>query len=265
LLHLVVVGGNFTGVEVAGEFDVFLRDAARRYRNLRREDSHVTLVEIAERILPALDPELSEYAAREMRRRGITVRLRSSVREIHDDHVILESGARLEARTVIWCAGIAPTPVARALPVPVDDLGYILCEGDLRVRGFDCVWAIGDCAVSPGPDGRPYPATAQHALRQGRHLAWNLARVLEGRSTRRFDYSTKGALVALGCRTGVAKVFGLKVSGFAAWFLWRTFYLFQMPGWARRLRVALDWTMDLLFPRDYVQLGVHRGERPKRV
>jgi NADH dehydrogenase len=143
--------------------------------------------------------------------------------------------------------------------LPVDQRGYISCDPDLRVKGFDDVWAIGDCAVNVDPAGQPYPATAQHAVGQAHHASKNIARVLRGEQARPCKLSTKGTLAPLGCRTAVAKVFGVKLSGFPAWFLWRTVYLLKMPGWSRRVRVALDWTMDLLFRRDYVQLGVHRG------
>ena len=263
LLHFVVVGGNFTGAEVAGEFHVFFRHASRRYPNLHPDDCRVTLVEIADRILGAVEPDLSEYATRSMRRRGIDVRLETSVAAIEKDTVRLSTGETLPASTVIWCAGIAPTPLIRRISVPVDERGYILCERDLRVRGFDHVWGIGDCAVNPGTDGVPYPATAQHAVREGVHLARNLARVLTGRGALPFDYTSRGVVAALGCRTGVAKLFGVKLSGFPAWFLWRTVYLLKMPGFARKARVALDWTADLFFPRDFVQLGVHRSEPRK--
>ncbi len=259
-LHFVVVGGNFTGAEVAGEFHQFLRNASRRYPGLRPGDCRVTLIEIADRILGAVEPDLSEYATRSMRRRGIDVRLQTSVVAIERDTVRLSTGEALPASTVIWCAGIAPSPLVRKISVPVDERGYILCERDLSVRGFDRVWAIGDCAVNPGPDGVPYPATAQHAVREGVHLARSLARVLSGRAALPFEYASRGAVAALGCRTGVARVLGVKLSGFPAWFLWRTVYLLKMPGLARKARVALDWTADLFFPRDYVQLGVHRSE-----
>ncbi len=259
LLSFVVVGGNFTGVEVAGEFHTFLRQASRRYPNLDPDDCRVTLIEIADRILPALDEELSRYAVRKMRDRGVEVRLESSVTAVAADKVTLATGADLPCGTLIWCAGISPHPVLRELDLPTDDLGYVLCDPNLRVSGRENVWAIGDCAVNPDRNGKPYPATAQHATRQGKHLADNLVRVLNAKDILPFDYDSRGSLVGIGCRTGVAKVFGIKLSGFAAWFLWRTFYLLMLPGWSRKMRVALDWTMDLLFTRDYVQLGVLRN------
>jgi len=257
LLHFVVVGGNFTGVEVAGEFHVFLREAARRYRNVRPAECRVTLIEIADRVLGALDRELSDYATRSMRRRGMEVRLRTSVARIEADRVLLDGGESLATRTVIWCAGIAPNPLLARLGLPRDRLGYLLCDRELRAQGHANVWAIGDCAVNIDAAGKAYPATAQHASAQGKHLAANIARVVRGAAPRPFDYASRGATAALGCRTGVASVFGVKVSGFAAWFVWRTLYLAKMPGFGRKVRVAIDWALDLLFARDYVQLGVH--------
>ena len=259
LLHFVVVGGNFTGVEVAGEFHVLLRRASRLYRNVGREDCRVTLIEISDRILSALDPDLAEYATNVMRRRGIEVRLKCSVAEIGDGRVVLTGGESLTASTVIWCAGIEPNPLIRRFPFPRDARGYVLCEEDLRIRGFEDVWAAGDCAVIPDAKGKAYPATAQHAVQEGIHLARNLQRALGGQPPLRFSYSSFGSLAALGCRTAVADVFGMKISGLPAYVLWRTVYWLKMPGWSRKARLALDWTADLLFPRDYVQLGVHRG------
>jgi len=262
LLHFVVVGGNFTGVEVAGELDVFLRRARRIYHNVRREDCRVTLVEVTGRILSALDSGLADYAAARLSRRGVQIRLNASVARIEPGRAVLEGGESLPARTVIWCAGIRPSPLVERLHVPVDVRGYILCERDLRVRGFDNVWAAGDSAVVPDPAGRPYPATAQHAIRMGIHLAGNLSRALAGRPLRPFSFSSLGSLAPLGCRTAVAQVLGMKISGFPAYFLWRTYYWLRMPGAARKFRVALDWTADLLFSRDFVQLGLHG--RPNR-
>ena len=261
LLHFVVVGGNFTGVEVAGEFDMFLRLGARQYPNVDQREIAVTLVELGDRILAALDDDLAEYAMTHMRKRGIDIRLKTTATAIGRDSVTLNSGEMLNAHTVIWCAGIEPNPLIASWPLPVDDRGYILCERDLRVKGIEHVWAIGDGAVNVDRNGAAYPATAQHAVQQAVHLASNIAAVLRGGATRPCEIRSKGALAALGCRTGVAKVFGLKLAGFWAWWLWRTVYLLKMPGWARKVRIALDWTIDLVFSRDYVQLGIHRTPR----
>lgn len=262
LLHFVVVGGSFTGVEVAGEFEVFARRACRRYPNLERSDVSITLVERADRILPALDDDMGEYALRALTRRGIEVCLGTTVSRVERHRVEIDDGRLLEADTVIWCAGIAPNPLVKRLGLATDDNGYIRCRPDLRVEGIDHVWAIGDAAVNVDRDGVAYPATAQHAVRQGTACAANIVRVLRGQGARRCTIRSMGSLAALGCRTGVAKVLGVKLSGFPAWFLWRTVYLAKMPGWARKLRVALDWTIDMVFPKDEVQLGL-AGRTPR--
>lgn len=265
LLHFVVVGANFTGVEVAGEYHAFLQDAARHYPRINRDECGVTLVEIDSRILRALDPELADYARRKMKQRGVDIRLETSVREIHEDHLVLDDGTQLPACTVIWCAGIAPNPLQLRIGLPLDERGYVLCDRELRVQGHPGVWGIGDCAVNIDEDGKPYPATAQDAVRQGIHLARNLARVLDGGEPVAHRHRSIGSLAALGCRSGVARLFGVRLSGFLAWWVYRTVYLFKMPGIARKLRVALDWTFELLFPREVVQLGIHREAPAERL
>jgi NADH dehydrogenase len=260
MLHFVIVGANFTGVEVAGEGHIFLHRARKRYSRVAPDDITVTLVELGDRILPALDEELADYAATQMRRRGMVLELGTSVARVEAGHVVLTDGRRLDTENVIWCAGIAPSPLIGALDLPTDSRGYLLCDRDLRVRGHDSVWGIGDSAVNPDSEGVSYPATAQHAVQQGKHLARNLVRVIRGQPAKPCDINSQGALAALGCRTAVARVFGVKLSGFPAWFLWRTVYLMKMPGWARRIRLALDWTMDLFFARDVVQLDLARTE-----
>lgn len=256
LLHFVVVGANFTGAEVAGEFHQFLRQVARRAGNVDPDECRVTLIERADRILGSLDPELSEFAAENLRRRGVDVRTNSEIERIDEHSASLPGGQTLDTSTVVWCAGIQPNPLLERLRLPKDDRGYIVCDPDLRVQGFPNVWAIGDCAVNRDENGDPYPATAQHAVRQGLHAALNVRAAIDNRPVEPFRYRSQGALAALGCRAGVAKVGPFKVSGFAAWWLHRSAYLLKMPGTARKARVALDWTMDLAFPRDFVSLGL---------
>lgn len=259
LLHFVVVGANFTGAEVVGELQMFIHEAVRRYRGISPHDCRVTLVELGDRILTAMDDaDLSEYAARKLRQRDVDVRTGCTVERVGASEVELSTGETLAAHTVIWCAGIEPSPLIHDVGVPKDERGYILCERDLRVSGFENVWSIGDVAVNPDAEDRAYPATAQHAVRQGRHVARNIAAVIEGGEATPCDIVNQGALAALGCRTGVARLFGIRLSGFAAWWMWRTVYLLKMPRLSRKLRVALDWSLDLLFSRDIVQLGVHR-------
>lgn len=262
LLHWVVVGANFTGAELAGEFNAFFNSARRTYRHVRREDCQITLVEMQDRILTALDPELSMYATKELQRRGVKIRLNTTVTHIAEDSVTLSDGEQLSTKTVIWCAGVAPNPLIRRLALPTDERGYILCAPEMKVQGFDNIWALGDCAVNPDPQGQPYPATAQHAVRQAKCLADNLARVYQGKKPLPCVIETRGMIAALGCRSGVVRIFGFKLVGFPAWFIYRTFYLLTMPGLGRKIRIAIDWTVDLLFQRDYVQLAIHYPRRP---
>lgn len=259
LLRFVIVGGSFTGVELAGEFLDFLRAATRVYRNLGKNDVSVVLVEREDRLLPALDEDLAKYAANEMRSCGADIRLADSVKRITTDSVDLASGKTLQTNTTVWCAGVAPNPILDGWPFEKDGRGYLLTHRDGLAKNKQNIYAIGDCAVNDGPDGSPYPATAQHAVEQGKQLAANLHRRIAGQSTQPIDIKSKGSIAAIGCRTGVARVFGLKISGFWAWWLFRTVYLMKMPGMARKFRVAMDWTMDLIFPRDFVQLGLARS------
>jgi NADH dehydrogenase len=240
-----------------------MREASRAYKNVGPDDCHATLIEITGRILPALDEDLALYARHRLEGNGVEIMLQRSVRTIFREGVETDDGRRIAGHTVIWAAGAAPNPLVRNLPLPLDKLGYILCERDQRVRGFQNVWAIGDCAVNLGPDGKPYPATAQHALREGNDLGRNIARVFQGRPTRPTDILTRGWMAALGGHKAVAKVFGFKVTGFPAWFIRQTYYLMRIPGWSRKLRIALDWTLNLFFTRDIVQLGARPGsDRP---
>jgi NADH:ubiquinone reductase (H+-translocating) len=261
LLHFVIVGANFTGSELAGELEGLLSGAVARYDSILREDIRITLIDRSERILSVLDPRLSRYAMDSLRRRGVHLRLRDSVVEIGPYHAVLDSGDRLATETVIWAAGIAPPTVLDQIDVPRDDKGYILCERDLRIQGFETLWAIGDAAVNVDAKGQPYPATAQHAIRQGVVCARNIARMLRGRPTRPCNIRTRGSLAALGQRSAVAEVMGARFSGFFAWWLWRTIYLLKMPGIGRKLRVVLEWTLELFSRRDYVQLGIQPPSR----
>jgi NADH dehydrogenase len=264
LLHFVVVGANYSGVETAGEFNEFLRAGARQYRNLKPSDVRVTVVERLPRILPAMPASLATYALGKLRAAGIDVRLETTVTRLAADHAVLSTGERLDAHTVVWAAGIAQNPLARVLPLPQDARGYLLCEADGRVRGQQNVWAIGDTAVNPAPGGGVYPPTAQAAVRQGTCLAQNIARVLRGGAAKPFAFRDLGAVSAIGCRSAVADIMGIRLSGFAAWWVWRTIYLLKMPTLSRKVRVMIDWTLELFFKREIVQLGLHaRGLTPR--
>ncbi len=257
LLHMVVVGGGFTGVEVAGEFHEYMRTVARRYPNLDPGEVRMTLIDINDRILKMLDHSLSDWATQHLRKRGIDIVLKNSVSEVRADGALLRDGRFIEAATVIWTAGLSPPPLLGSIDLP-KDRGWLIAERDCRVKGHREIWAIGDCAVNPDPQGDAYPATAQHAVQLGVACARNIARAIKGKPTQPTKLVNRGTLAAFGRYDAVARVYGVKLTGFIAWFLWRTIYLMKMPGLRRGLRVAWDWTADLLFDRDYVELGVHR-------
>lgn len=262
ILTFVIVGGNYTGVEIAGEFNEFLTAATRLYRNIRREEIRIVLVDHEPRILHTLDEELSQYASNRLQKRGVELRLKNTVTRIEAEAAELGDGTRIPAWTVIWAAGVAPNPLLSKLDVPRDKRGYLICQPDLRLQDQEYLWGIGDCAVNPDPHGDPYPPTAQHAIQEGRQAAKNIVRVLRNMPTEPLTYRSKGMMAPLGQHQGVARVFGFKFSGLPAWLLWRTFYLMRMPGFGRTLRVAMDWTLDWFFRRDYVQLGLHGTHHP---
>jgi NADH:ubiquinone reductase (H+-translocating) len=261
ILRVVVVGSNFTGIEFAGEFQDFMTDAVRSYPNVDRDDVQMVLLEFSDRILSAIDADLADYARKHLERRGLDIRTKTTITEVHEGLAVLTTGEKIATHTVVWCAGIAPNPLlSRIQGLPCDEKGYIECEPDLRVKGFENVWAVGDLAKVLDADGKPYAATAQNATREGTYAGKNIGHAVRGEATEPFQYNPVGALAALGCRTAVAKVMGIKVSGFLAWWMYRTVYLMKMPSWSRRIRIILDWTVDLFFPREPVQLGIRRAD-----
>lgn len=259
LLTFVVVGANYTGVELAGEYQDFLTQASKAYGRVRREDIRVVLVEYGPRILPGLTEDLSGFAHTHLERRGVRVVTGLTVQEASAEGVRLTDGEWLPAATLVWCAGIAPNPLITGTEgLPLTDRGYVPAGSDLKVQGLENVWAIGDIAAVTDPDGKPYAPTAQVATRQAEVLAENVARAVRGQAGKPFTFKDTGSIAALGCRTAVAKVFGLRLAGFPAWFLYRTVYLLKMPTWGRRIRVVLDWTADLFAKQEPVQMGLRR-------
>ena len=258
LLTLVVVGGGFTGVEAAGEMVELFRSVGRFYPRVRRDDVRIVLVEGGKTLLPGLPARMGEYSERDLRRRGVRVVTGDGVKSADDEGLELASGARIETRTIIWSAGIRPRALAVAGEVPRAKNGTIAVAQDMRVPGHDGVWALGDCAAIPNGQGGSYPPTAQHAIREGPVLADNIVAVLRGKPTKPFVYRTMGMMASLGARKAVAELPGNRVlTGFPAWFLWRSYYLSRLPGLDRKLRVAFDWTLELLFPRDISELRVY--------
>jgi len=212
----------------------------------------VVLVHPGSHILPELGEELGRYAEKILRKRGIDIRTGVRVSSVAEDEIKLSDGTELSARFLIWTAGTSPNPLLMQLPFPKKN-GKLVTDANLAVPGWQSVWALGDCAYIPDGNGGCYPPTAQHALREARTLARNIANSLQNRELRPFRFKTLGQLAAIGHRTGVAQMFGFKFSGFIAWWLWRTVYLLKLPRWEKKIRVALDWTLDLIFSKDTVQ------------
>lgn len=252
LLTIAVVGGGFTGVEAAGEIGQLFRSVLRFYRSLTGRKVKVILIEAGPTLLAGLPPKMGQYARRVLERRGIEVLTGDGVSSVDERGLMLQSGRRIESETIVWSAGVKPSPlIGREPSLPKTRRGAIETAQDMSVPKFPGIWAVGDCASIPDGSGGVYPLTAQHAIREGPHLADNMVAVLHGDATRPFRYNTLGMMAALGGRAGVAQLPGDRViTGFAAWFLWRTYYLFRLPGLDRKLRVAFDWTLELLFPRD---------------
>jgi NADH dehydrogenase len=259
LLTVVVAGGGFAGVETLAGINDFARQALGFYPNLRPENLRMVLVHPGDVILPELGAKLGAYAQDKLARRGVEIRLGVKVSGVDGDRVQLSDGTRLPTRTLIWTAGTSPHPLLQELPCPRQH-GRLQANGFLQVEGHANLWALGDCAFVPDPEnGGAYPPTAQHAVRQGKVLARNVLATLEGAPLRAFRFRTIGQLAAIGRRTGVAQVFGMQFSGFLAWWMWRTIYLAKLPRFEKKLRVALDWTLDLWFAKDFVQFTTRRS------
>jgi len=256
-LTFVFVGAGFAGIEALGELEDLARVATRTIPTVDRSDQRWVMVEAGPRILPELEPDLAAYAADRLRERGIEIRTSTRLERIEDGMVHLSDEDAFAAETLVWTAGVRAAPLAAASGFPIDDQHRVTVDRALRVKGIDGVWAAGDVAAVPDEHASrgSSPPTAQHALRQAKVLADNVAASLEGRALRPFRYENKGMLCSLGHYRGVANPLGIKIRGFPAWFLHRTYHLFYMPTFARKARIALDWTVALLFPRDIAQLG----------
>jgi NADH dehydrogenase len=263
-LSVVIIGGGLVGVELLGELTAFADDVLRFYPRIHRDEIRFRLFEAGARILPEIDATLATVAADVLRRRGADIRVSTPVRSIEPGRVHV-AGEAIEAGTIVLAAGIVPSAVASAISVARDPRGRIAVDATMRSRSHPQVWALGDCAAIPGPDGQPYPALAQHAIREARCLARNLVADLEGRAPLPFVFQPLGTMASLGHTRAVARVMGVRLTGFAAWWFRRTYYLFQMPRWDRRLRIVLDWTVALFFRPDItkVELEEERALRAR--
>ena len=255
-LTFVFVGAGYAGVEALGELEDMARMALRLYPTLTIDDMRWLMVDAAPAILPELGPDLAGYARQRLELRGIEIRTDTRLDSIEDGIVHLSDGETFAAETLVWTAGVKPSPLPRASGLPVDPTGRLRVDPYLRVVDTPGAWGAGDVAAVPDAStGGFAPPTAQHALRQARRLADNLAAGLEGGELRAFRWKHRGSIASLGHYKGVANPMGIHIKGFPAWFLHRTYHLAYMPTFARKVRIALDWTVALLFPRDVSQLG----------
>jgi NADH dehydrogenase len=263
-LTTVVVGGGLVGVELLGELTAFTDNILRYYPRIRREEVRFHLLEAGARILPEVDAKLADAAAGVLRRRGADLRTGTPVRAIEPERVQLADGS-IDAGTIILVAGIVPNGAAVHIPVAHNDRGRVVVDATMRSPSHPAVWALGDCAAITGPDGRTYPQLAQFATREAKHLARNVVAAIAGRAPTPFVFRSLGTMASLGRTQAVAEVMGVLLTGFPAWWFRRTYYLFQMPRWDRRLRMVLDWTVALFFRPDVtrVDVGPAREQMPE--
>ena len=257
--HLTYVfsGAGYAGIEALAELQDLAVDALDRYPRCRRQGVRFVMVEARDRIMGEVPDDLAAFAARELRARGIEILTDTRLEEVTADRVRLSTGETVPTRTVVWTAGVKAHPVVAEMALPLTDDRRIVVDDRMRVAGVDGVWAIGDAAAVPDParPGQPCPPTAQHAMRQGRRVAGNVAAALGSGRVRPFTYRTLGFFADLGRHQGVAKIPGFKLRGFPAWFMTRTYHLSRIPGVGRRLRLVADWTVGLFFGRDSSELG----------
>jgi NADH dehydrogenase len=252
-------------VELCGALADFIRRALRFYPNLDPAEIRLVLVHPGPQLLPEVSPELGAYACQNLQERGVEVRLNTRVQGATAHSVTLQGDEQLLTHTLVWTAGTSPSPVLAGLPCARDGRGAVLVDEHLEVAEWPGVFALGDCASIPDRrSGRPYPPTAQHAIREAKTAAVNLAASLGVGQQEPFVFDSLGALAVLGQRTAVAEIKGRRFAGFLAWWMWRTVYWLKLPRLERRVRVAVDWTLDLVFPADTVQLGSGRMPRDEQ-
>jgi NADH dehydrogenase len=255
-LSFVFVGGGYAGLEGIAELQGFARDAIKRYPRCRETGTRFMLIDAAPRVMTEIQPQLADWTVELLTKRGIEFRLSTTVSEVFEDRVVLSSDEVVRARTVVWTAGVRASPVASNLGLPLEN-GRIACDEYMCVNGYENIWAIGDIAAVPDPaqPGKPCPQTAQHAIRQGKLLGKNIARVMRGQQPKPFTFKTLGAFADLGRHRAVANLMGIRVKGFPAWAICRFYHLAWLPGIDRKSRLIADWSVEILFPRDLAEMG----------
>jgi NADH dehydrogenase len=253
-LTFVFVGAGYAGVEALAELSDLARDALRFYPPaIQSTPQHWVLVDAAPKILPEIPSRLGEYAAEQLSRRGVDIRVGTTLESVGPHEAVLSDGDRILTSTVVWTTGARPNPILGEFGLPLDERGRVKVDSMFRVEGLPRIWALGDCARVPNaasPD-RPDPPTSQHALRQARRLAKNLRG-----DPKPYSYRMLGQVATLGRHKGIADVMGLELRGFIGWWVTRTYHLYQLPLLSRKLRVVADWTVALLFRRDIAELGM---------
>jgi NADH:ubiquinone reductase (H+-translocating) len=260
-LTFVFVGAGYAGVEALAELSDLVREALRYYPMLRDAPQHWVLVDVAPKILPEIPTRLGDYAAAQLARRGVDIRVGTTLEAVEPHAAVLSDGDRLPTSTVVWTAGVRAHPLLAELGLPLDGRGRVVVDETLRVEGLEDVWALGDCAGVPNraTPGAVDPPTSQHALRQARRLAKNL----KG-TPKPYRYRMLGQVATLGRYKGIADVMGIRLRGFPGWFVTRTYHLYQLPLLSRKLRVVTDWTTSLFFRRDIAELGMLGHPQPLR-
>jgi NADH dehydrogenase len=260
--HFIVIGGGFSGVEVAGELVDYIHSARRYYQRVREDELSVTILQDVDRLLLELPEQLGQAATRSLRERHVNVRVGARAARVDANGVTLESGETINGATVICTIGTKPNSLVEKLKQQValpTQRGRIETAPDMSVAGFPGLWAIGDCArVNNAQDGKLSPPTAQFAVAQAEQLAANIMRAVSRQPTQPFSYKTKGMMATTGHMKGVAEVYGMKLSGLPAWMLWRASYLMMMPTFGRKLRIFVEWTWGMFFPPDITHLRFTR-------
>lgn len=261
LLTFIVGGGGYTGVETMAAINDLVRSSAEKMSGFDHHDVRTIVVHPGDRLLPEITPELAAYASQKLQQRGVEVRLNTKIEGAGENYVEVQNGERIPARTLIWAAGVTPNPLLESLPAPKGKHHGLEVNGCFQVAGHDGIWALGDCAEIPQPDGKgTYAPTAQNATREGKLLARNIVKTLRGEPLQDFRYTPIGELALVGRHSGVARVYGRNFSGPVAWAMWRAIYLAKMPGMAQRSRILADWILDALVGRPAVPLST--GTQP---
>jgi NADH dehydrogenase len=252
-LTFVFVGAGYAGVEALAELSDLVRDALRYYPSLQRAPQRWVLVDAAPKILPEIPRRLGDYAAQQLVKRGVEIRVNTTLESVEADAAQLSNGERFPTHTLVWTAGVKANPMVARFGLPVDDRGRVRVDELLRVEGLEHVWALGDCAAVPNlaTPGEVDPPTQQHSLRQARRLARNIAG-----DPKPYRYRMLGQVATLGRYKGIADVVGLRFRGFLGWFITRSYHLYQLPLFSRKLRVVTDWTTSLFFRRDIAELSM---------